>query len=142
MDELAQRYPEDTAIHSIWLPVIRAALQLNAGDPEAALKELQTTVNYEAAAEFWPQTLRGRAWLQLGRGAEAAGEFQIMLAQRGQAPLSPLYPLAHLGLARAQALAGESFASQQAWEDFCAAWREADADLPVLVEARQAFKAD
>ncbi|MBI3427862.1 MAG: protein kinase [Acidobacteria bacterium] len=144
LDELRQRYPDDTVINSIWLPVLRAALLLTneASDGMAAatqaLEQLHTAANYEAAAEFWPQSLRGQAYLRLGRGDEAAQEFQKILAQRGQAPFSPLYPLAHLGLARAAVLRGDETQRQQAWAAFAAAWQEADADLPMLLEAQSA----
>lgn len=60
----------------------------------------------EPAAGFWPQYPRGQAYLRLKQGT-AAAEFQGILAHRGYAPLSPLYPLAHLDLARAAAIAGE-----------------------------------
>src|SRR5262249_33292179 len=98
IDELAKRYPEDTALNSIWLPAIRAAMELQGGNAKRAIEQLQPAARYEAAAEFWPQYLRGQAYLKLGRGAEAAAEFQKILDHRGQAPLSPLYPLAHIGL--------------------------------------------
>ncbi len=140
IDELSQRYPEDTVINSIWLPTIRAALALQSDNAAQALALLETTTSYEAAAEFWPQSLRGQAYLQLGRGAEAAAEFQKILAHRGHAPLSPLYPLAQLGLARAAALAGDMAQSRRAYEDFFAAWQAADADLPMLNEARREYE--
>jgi len=135
--ELTERYPEDTVINSIWLPAIRAALELQRDNAAQAIDQLQTTSRYEAAAEFWPQHLRGQAYLKLGRGAEAAAEFQKILDHRGYAPLSPLYPLAHLGLARAATLTGDRAKSQRAWDDFFATWKEADADLPILREARK-----
>ncbi len=140
LDELSRRYPDDTVIHSIWLPVIRAALALQSENAAQALDQLQPLASYEAAAEFWPQSLRGQAYLQLGRGAEALAEFQNILAHRGQAPLSPLYPLAHLGLARAAALAGDMAQSRRAYSDFFAAWKEVDADLPLLIEARREYE--
>ncbi|MCI0525146.1 MAG: hypothetical protein L0Y75_07775, partial [Acidobacteria bacterium] len=101
---------------------------------------LQTTSRYEAAAEFWPQHLRGRAYLKLGRGSEAAAEFQKILDHRGYAPLSPLYPLAHLGLARAATLMGEAAQSRKAYENFFAVWKEADADLPILAESKSVYE--
>jgi DNA-binding winged helix-turn-helix (wHTH) protein/tetratricopeptide (TPR) repeat protein len=138
-DEISKRYPEDTLIHQLWLPAIRAALDLHRGDPTRAIEQLQATSRYEAAAEFWPQYLRGQAYLKLGRGAEAAAEFQKILDRRGYAPLSPLYPLAHLGLARAAALTGAAAQSRKACEAFFAAWKEADVDLPILREARRKY---
>jgi hypothetical protein len=75
--------------------------------------------------------------LQFGQGAEAATEFQKILDHRGQAPLSALYPLSHLGLARAWGAAGDAAKSRRAYQDFLAVWKEADADLPILVEAKR-----
>ncbi|MGH9853463.1 MAG: tetratricopeptide repeat protein, partial [Blastocatellia bacterium] len=138
--EISKRYPEDTLLNSLWLPLIRAALELQRGNAAQAIEQLQTASRYEAAAEFWPQHLRGQAYLKLGRGAEAAAEFQKILDYRGYAPLSPLYPLAHLGLARAAALTGDTAKSRKAYEDFFAAWKEADADLSALIAAKKEYE--
>ncbi|MGH9753723.1 MAG: protein kinase domain-containing protein [Blastocatellia bacterium] len=141
VDELTKLYPEDTIINSIWLPAIHASVELRYGNATQALERLQAAANYEAVAQFWPQHLRGSAYLKLGRGAEAAAEFQKILDHRGYAPLSPLYPLAHLGLALAAAKAGDMMGSQKAYEDFFARWKEADPDLPILIEAKREYKA-
>jgi len=140
IDELTKLYPEDTIINSIWLPAIRAAMELQRGNAAQAIEQLQAATRYEAAAEFWPQYLRGQAYLKLKHGAEAAIEFQKILDHRGYGPLSPLYPLAHLGLARAAALTGDTAKSRKAYEDFFAAWKEADADLPILSEAKREYE--
>ena len=139
VDELINRYPEDTLIQSIWLPEIRAAMELRRGEAAQALDQLQAS-RYEAAAEFWPQYLRGQAYIMLKRGAEATTEFQKILDHRGYAPLSPLYPLAHLGLARAAALTGDSAKSRKGYEDFFAVWKDADPDLPPLIEAKREYE--
>jgi predicted Zn-dependent protease len=113
VDELTKGYPQDTIINSTWLPVIRAAMDLQRGNAAGAIEQLQPTSRYEAAAEFWLQYLRGQAYLRLKQGSEAATEFQRILDHRGYAPLSVLYPLAHLGVARAAALSGGSTQSLQ-----------------------------
>jgi eukaryotic-like serine/threonine-protein kinase len=77
---------------------------------------------------------RGQAYLRLGMGSEAAAEFQRILAARGQAPLSVLYRLAQRG--SAQALGDVSKARDQ-YRAFFAMWKDADADLPVLVDAKK-----
>ena len=136
-DELIKRYPEDTMINGLWLPTIRAAAELQRGDAAQAMEQLQTASRYEAAAEFWPQYLRGQAYLKLGRGAEAGAEFRKILDHRGHAPLSVLYPLAHLGAARAAALGGDAAGSRRAYQDFLGAWQDADPDLPPMIEARR-----
>jgi hypothetical protein len=115
-------------------------VELQRGNAAKVIELLQAASRYDAAAEFWPQYLRGQAYLKLGRGAEAATEFQQILNHRGYAPLSPLYPLAHLGLARAAALTGDAAESRKAYEDFFAAWKDADADLPILRAAKREYE--
>lgn len=139
IDELTRRYPEDTVIHSIWLPAIRADMELQRGNATGAIEQLQAASPYEAAAEFWPQYVRGQAYLRLKSAREAAAEFQRILDHRGEAPLSALYALAHLGLARAEALAGDVAGSRKAYQDFLALWKDADADLPVLIAAKREY---
>src|SRR5216117_3826396 len=112
-------------------------MELQRGNAAQAIEQLQSTSRYEAAAEFWPQYLRGQAYLGLGRGAEAATEFQNILDHRGQAPLSVLYPLAHFGSARAAALVGDAAKSRRAYEDLFAGYKTADPDLPILIEAKR-----
>jgi tetratricopeptide (TPR) repeat protein len=138
-EELTKRYPEDTVINSIWPPLIRAGVELRRGNPEQAIEQLQATTRYETAAEFWPQYLHGLAYLKLNRGAEAAAEFQNILGHRGYAPLSPLYSLAHLGLARGAALMGDTAQSRKAYEDFFAVWKEADPDVSPMIEAKKEY---
>jgi serine/threonine protein kinase/tetratricopeptide (TPR) repeat protein len=139
VNELAKEYPHFTIVNEIWLPPTRAALELDRGNASQAITELQAA-RYEAAGEFWPQYVRGLANLKLGKGAEAAVEFQKILASRGYAALSPLYPLAHLGLARATALQGDAAKARKAYEDFFALWKGADGDIPVLIEAKKEYE--
>src|SRR5262245_21861553 len=75
VDQLTKQYPQFTLLNGIWLPAIRAALQLDHNNAAQAITELQAE-RYEAAGEFWPQYVRGLAYLKLGKGGEAAAEFQ------------------------------------------------------------------
>ena len=142
IDELIKLYPDDTVINSIWLPAIRSAVELQRGNAALAIEQLQAASGHEAAAEFWPQYLRANAYLKLGRSAEAMAEFQKILDRRGEAPLSVLYPLALVGVARAAGLAGDALKRRKAYEDFFADWRDADADSPVLIEAKREYYKD
>ena len=58
----------------------------------------------------------------------------------GWSPTSPLYPLAHLGLARAAMLQGDTAKARKSYQDFFALWKDADADLPVLIEAKKEYE--
>ena len=138
--EMKQRYPKDTIINTFYLPMIQAASEIKGNNPAMAIQTLESLGRYEGGARFWPQYLRGQAYLKLNRGAEAAAEFQKILDHRGQSPLSALYPLAHLGLARAAALTGDVAKSRKAYQDFFALWKNADANLPVLIEAKKEYE--
>ncbi|MFN7945656.1 MAG: protein kinase [Blastocatellia bacterium] len=135
-DEIARKNPHSTLAQTVWLPVVRAAIELDRGHAEQAIHTLQATAAYEESALFWPAWLRAQAHLRQQSGAAAAAEFRRIIEHRGWHPTSPLWPLAHLGLARAAALSGDAATSQRAYQDFLALWKDADADLPVLSEAR------
>lgn len=83
--------------------------------------------------------LRGVAQLKAGRGSEAAAEFQRILDNRGWGPTDFFHPMARLGLARAAALAGDLPRSRRAYQDFLAVWKDADPDVPVLMQARAEY---
>lgn len=138
--ELEQKYPKDTRVNQLWLPEIKAALELRKGNTQAAIDLLEPTKRYEAAAGFWSQTLRATAYLKLNQGAPAAAEARKILDHRGEAPLSLLWPLAHLSLARAAALQGDTNQARKSYQDFIALWKSGDPDLPVLIEAKKEYE--
>jgi hypothetical protein len=96
-------------------------------------------VSDERATFFWLTYLRGQAFLRRGNGTEASREFQRILDHRGEGPMSPMYPLAHLGLARAAVLSGEKGKSRKSYQDFLALWRDADPGIPILIEAKKEY---
>ena len=139
-DELVTRYPKDTLLNEVFLPVIQARAELYRGNAAHAIQLLETTRPYEGAVFFQVADLRGQAYLSQHKGAEAATEFQKILAHRGWQPASPSYPLAQLGLARAAALSGDPTRARKAYEDFFALWKDADPDIRILQEARREYE--
>ena len=95
-------------------------------------------MGYEVQA--WPAYVRGLAYLRGRAGAEAMAEFQKIIDHRGVVAVSALYPLAHLGVARAAALTDDTATSRKAYEDFFALWKDADPDLPILIEAKKEYQ--
>ena len=81
--KLAPLYPNDTRFNGIWLPAIRAAIEMQRGQPMLALQLLEPVRQYEAATDFQPQYLRGLAYLRLGQGVEAVAEFQKIIDRHG-----------------------------------------------------------
>ena len=110
------------------------------GNRTQAIQMLQAASRYEGVSYYYQNYLRGQAYLGEGQGAAAAREFQTILAHRGWFPASLLYPLAHLGLARAAVLQGDPAKAHQSYQDFLALWNEADADLTVLIEAKKEYE--
>jgi tetratricopeptide (TPR) repeat protein len=139
MSELARRFPEAALTHRILLPITTAALALARGEDARALTALEPVKPYDDApsSEFWPSYLRGQAYLHTKNGKAAAAEFERIVSGRGKAPTSPLYPLAYLGLGRALALNGDGERARRAYDEFLTLWKQADANLPQLAEARQ-----
>ena len=130
-----------------YLPVIRARIALNQGDPAKAIELLQTAGPYELGASrlllgaLYPIYMRGEAHLAAHQGAEAAIEFQRILDHRGVVGSDPIGALAHLQLARAQVLAGDKNKAKAAYDDFFTLWREADPDVPILKRAHAEYLA-
>jgi serine/threonine protein kinase/tetratricopeptide (TPR) repeat protein len=137
IEELEQKHPKDTLVNQVWLPEIKAAIQLRKNNAQAALELLETTKRYETAAALSPQMLRTLVYLKLSQPAQAAAEARRILDHRGQAPISSLWPLAHLALARASALQGDATQARQLYQDFFTLWKDAEQDLPILIEAKR-----
>jgi serine/threonine protein kinase/tetratricopeptide (TPR) repeat protein len=140
IDDLSKRFEKDTLLNTNSLPVVRAQIELNRGNPAQALQLLEPARKYEVYGDFWPQYLRGQAYLKLKNGAQAATEFKSIIDHRGWYPLSPLYPLAHLGLARAAALNSDNAKARRSYQDFLALWKDADPTIPILIEARAEYE--
>ena len=140
LDELDKRWPIDTLLHTTSLPIIRAQLELSRGSGAAAITLLEPPRKYDVFGDFWPQYIRGLAYLKQNNGALAQAEFKTIIDHRGWYPVSPLYPLAQLGLARAAAMSGDGSGARKAYQDFLALWKDADASLPALVAARAEYE--
>jgi hypothetical protein len=139
--ELASRFSSAALTTRVQLPVTEAALALRRGEPGRALELLDTVTPYDHApsSEFWPPYLRGLAYLQLKNGHAAGAQFESILKNRGQAPTSPLYPLAHLGVARAAVLTGDVASARTSYERLFSLWNGADPTLQPLNDARREY---
>jgi len=140
-DDLGHRFPDDTLLHQVSIPCVRALIELNRKNPDAAIRSLQAATPYElgAAQGLFPIYIRGLAYLQAKRGAEAAAEFQKIADHRGIAPTAPEHSLAKLGLGRAYVMTGDTSKARAAYQDFFALWKDADPDIPILKEAKAEY---
>ena len=138
-DDLANHYPRDTLVQVVFLPIIHAQLAISRQDSVKAIEALRATELYELAFSLFPLYVRGEAHLTAHQGREAAADFQKVLDHRGAVGNEPIGALAHLGLARAYRLQGESSKALAAYKDFLTLWKDADPDVPILKEAKAEF---
>src|SRR5712691_6666685 len=93
----------------------------------------------DARGTLYPVYLRGQAQLVAHNGTAAAAEFQKFLNHRGIVLNFPLGALAHVGLARAYAMAGDTAKAKSAYQDFFSQWKDADPDIPILKQAKDEY---
>ncbi|MGA7930257.1 MAG: hypothetical protein WCA20_30220 [Candidatus Sulfotelmatobacter sp.] len=154
--DLGKRFPLNTQIQSLWLPAIQAQLALKKKNPASALTALQGGLPPIESGEIlfisnisclYPTYIRGEAYLATGQGSAAAAEFQKILDHSGIVWNCWTGALAHLGVARANALQSKTFQEQgqgadadaarvralAAYKDFLTLWKDADPDIPILI---------
>jgi eukaryotic-like serine/threonine-protein kinase len=141
-EDLDHRFPADTLLHQVRIPEVRALIALGRKAPEQAIQALQAATPYELGLVqgLLPIYLRGEAYLQAKRGADAAAEFQKIVDHPGIDATFIVHPLAKLGLGRAYAMTGDAAKARAAYQDFLALWKDADPDVPILKEAKAEYE--
>jgi eukaryotic-like serine/threonine-protein kinase len=135
---LRKRNPDSTTVNDIYIPWTKAAIDLRQNKPQDAVAVLEPARPYELF-DFKMPSLLGAAYLEMKAPEKAAAEYHLILANRGVDANSPLYPLAYLGLARALHMQGKNQESKAAYENLLAFWKNADKDLPMLMDARREY---
>jgi DNA-binding winged helix-turn-helix (wHTH) protein/tetratricopeptide (TPR) repeat protein len=155
--DLGKRFPLDTQMQLLWLPAIRAQSALEKNSPALALDSLQATSAIELGTIpfvnnvscLYPTYVRGEAYLAAGQGSAAAAEFQRILDHSGIVWNCWTGALAHLGVARANALQARTSQGAEAdaarvralaaYKDFLTLWKDADPAVPVLKQAKAEY---
>jgi tetratricopeptide (TPR) repeat protein len=150
--DLGKRFPLDTLVQSLWLPTIHAQLALDRKSPASALNALQAALPIELSdsdSDLYHVYIRGEAYLAAGPGGAAAKEFQKILDHSGLVGNGWTGALAHLGVARANALQARTSQGADAdaarvralaaYKDFLTLWKDADPDIPILKEAKAEY---
>ncbi len=134
----AHERPDDTLIHAVYVPVKQATVALNTGDARKALDLMKPALSYDKATTI-SLYIRGLAYLKAGDGANAAAEFQKILALSNYAPTDLLVTFARLGLARAYALQGDTAKAKSAYQDVLGFWKDADPGLPTVKQVKDEY---
>jgi DNA-binding winged helix-turn-helix (wHTH) protein/tetratricopeptide (TPR) repeat protein len=129
---------EDSDVRELFGPEGRAAIAMAAGRPEEAIAAMQPTSPFALSDPSVAATL-GVAYLAAKQPQSAEREFRKIIERPFTSGISPNVPMAHLGLARALALEGNRDAARQEYETFFTVWKNADPDLPVVVEAHKEY---
>src|SRR5208283_3518108 len=155
--DLGKRFPLHTQIQSLWLPAIRAQLALDRKDHATALNILQAASPVELGqiqfihniSCLYSVYVRGETYLAAGQSRASAAEFQKIIDHSGIVWNCWTGALAHLGVARANAL--EARTSQgadadaarvralAAYKDFLTLWKDADPDIRILKQAKAEY---
>ena len=146
-NDLDKRFPQDTVMQSVWLPTIRAQIETDRKNATRSIQFLHAAAPYELGmlsgsvpnSCLYPVYVRAQAYLNAQQGAAAAGEFQKILDHRGLLWNCATGALAHLGLARAYALEGDTAKARAGYHDFLALWKDADPDIPILIAAKAEY---
>jgi eukaryotic-like serine/threonine-protein kinase len=155
--DLNKRYPLDTQVQSLWLPAIKAQLTLNRKNPTSTLTALQAASPIELGQIQFVNNIsclyhvyvRGEAYLAAAQGTAAAAEFQKIIDHSGIVWNCWTGALAHLGVARANALQAKTLQGADAdaarvralaaYKDFLTLWKDADSDIPILKQAKAEY---
>jgi eukaryotic-like serine/threonine-protein kinase len=137
-------HPEDSIVNKVYVPLIKAIGEVKRGNGAAALTALEVSRPFaygtgQGNPAHYVFYVRGLAYLQMKDGEKAATEVRKIVGRPGVATMNELHPMAQLQLARALAMQGDSSGAKKAYQDFLSAWRDADPDVPVLVEAKAEY---
>ncbi len=146
-NELVKRFPENTLVRFNYIPTVLAQIALTRHNPSKAIEILQAAVPYELAAynqsafspALYPAYVRGQAYQALREGGNAVVEYEKILDHRGIVLYEPIGALAHLGLARAYAMQGDTTKAKVAYLDFLTLWKDADPDIPIFIAAKSEY---
>jgi DNA-binding winged helix-turn-helix (wHTH) protein/tetratricopeptide (TPR) repeat protein len=155
--DLNKRFPLDTQMQSLWLRAIRTQLAITRKNAAYILNDPQSVSPVEYGGMLftvnptclYPTYIRGNAYLAAGRGKEAAQEFQKIIDHSGVVWSCWTGALAHLGVARANALQATTSQgadaeaararAKSAYNDFLTLWKDADTNIPILKQAKAEY---
>jgi DNA-binding winged helix-turn-helix (wHTH) protein/tetratricopeptide (TPR) repeat protein len=145
LQEAAEQHPLSTMTMAVYAPAVRGVLaaQRRGATLDDVTRALAPGVPYAWGQEaaLAPQYVRGLACLRLHAWSDAARAFQEVIDHAGVDPVSPLQPLAYLGLARADAALGRRAEAGKAYSTVLDFWKDAEAGFALFAAARREYAA-
>jgi serine/threonine protein kinase/tetratricopeptide (TPR) repeat protein len=142
-DEILRAHPNDTMAVNSNVPQIRAVIALlppNSAkpNPDRAIDLLNTAALY-ARANAGVFFGRGLAYEMSGRYSEAQQDFQKVVDFSHRSSPDILYSYVQVELGRVYQKQGNIPQARIAYQNFLAAWKDADPNLPLLREAKAEY---
>jgi tetratricopeptide (TPR) repeat protein len=142
-DEIQRTHPNDTIASNVAVPMIRGIAVLRPANPAKADPAKAIDFLNSAALYFHdsPSVLcaRGLAYEQAGRYAEAQQDLQKVLEIKSHSGPDIIFAFAQLESGRVFQKQGDTPRARIAYQNFLAAWKDADPGLPLLHEAHAEY---
>lgn len=115
------------------LSYFEGLLALKTGHGNEAIEKFKEALSHRPPTWFMDayEDCLANAYLELGRVDESIAEYERTLK------LNPNYPLVHYHLAQAFERKGHNGQAQTEYQRFLEIWRDADADIPEVVNAKK-----
>ncbi len=143
LNQMDHEHPLATFNLGIYSPILRTMVALSRGtSPDEITHLMEPALPYEfgSLADMLPIYVRGTAYLAVNAPAQAEVEFQKIIRNRNIDPLTTLYPLSVLGMARCYRMTGKTVESENAYRQLLTLWKNADKTSPLLLNARSEFE--
>jgi Tfp pilus assembly protein PilF len=112
----------------------RGSFELKSGRSAEAIENIKEALKHRP--QIWNidayEDCLANAYLELGHLDEAIAEYERILK------LNPNYPLVHYHLAQAYERKGSRDQARAEYQQFLEVWKEADADVPEIINAKRA----
>jgi len=120
------------------LPMLRATIDMKNHRAADAVRDLEPAQKYQMR-DYGVPFMRARAEAEAGMLDKAAEDYRLVLANPGLDPIWPGHVLAHLYLAQVLARQSKTEEARAEYRAFLEVWKDADPQIPLLIEARQEF---
>lgn len=142
-DEIQRTRPNDTVAQNVAVPMTRALAMMKS--PRAAKTASEHAIDLLNGAAAYLRAspgvyfTRGSAYAQAGRYAEAIQDFQKIIELKAAKGPECMVPMAELELGRIYQKQGDTARARIAYQNFLAAWKDADPDVPLLIAAKAEY---
>jgi eukaryotic-like serine/threonine-protein kinase len=144
-DEIQRGHPNDTMAVNVTVPLIRAIAALRPANPAKTKTDPAKAIDFLNTAALYGRAntgvlyVRGIAYKQAGRYAEAQQDLQKVLDFKSRSGPDLIFVVTQLELGRLFQKQGDTPKARIAYQNFFAAWKDADPDVPLLHEARAEY---